>query len=331
MLGAVSGADGTDDPRPTAVLCLVHLVWGPLGPGRLGRFLDAYRRHDAGAPHRLLIVFNGFGVQDDLSPWRRLLTGVEHDVLRLSAPVLDLDAYRQAVERLPAQRYCFANSYSEPLVDGWLGKLDVALTGPGVGLAGATGSWASTRSLMAHVLRLPSAYRGVLPEPRVAIEQFMAVEADRMGAAPAVGRRGAGATIAARLVTVAQALADTVPYERFPAYHIRTNAFAIARATLAGLALPSVHDKRAAHLLENGRRSITRQVQRNGLRTVVVDRAGAVYDHEQWHESRTFWQGNQEGLLVTDNQTRRYADADGERRTLLSRFAWGRKADPTLP
>jgi hypothetical protein len=89
--------------------------------------------------------------------------------------------------------------------------------------------------------------------------------------------------------------------------------------------------KQDAYKLENGRRSITRQLQRKGLRTLVVDRHGAVYDHEQWHHSRTFWQGDQEGLLVADNQTRWYADADADRRRLLSGFAWGPEADPTLP
>ena len=128
-------------------MCLVHLVWAPLGPDALKRFLDVYRSHDAGASHRLLLLLNGFRAEDDLTPWRRLLAGLEHDELRLERPVLDLVAYQEATARAQADRYCFLNSYSEPLVDGWLGKLDAALAKPEVGMVGATGSWASTRSM----------------------------------------------------------------------------------------------------------------------------------------------------------------------------------------
>jgi len=306
----------------------VHLVWAPLGPEPLARFLSSYRHHDAGAPHRLLVVFNGFGTQDDLDPWRRLLAGVEHDELRLARPVLDLAAYREVAERVEAERYCFLNSYSEVLVDGWFAMLDAALKAPDVGLVGATGSWASTRSITIHFLRLPGPYRGVLPEPRVAMEGFMALEADISGRQPA---RSFPARMRARLAGLHQVPQQTLPFESFPAYHVRTNAFMIGRDKLAELRLRPVRTKRDAYLLENGRRSITRQLQRKGLRTVVVDREGASYDPDRWHQSRTFWQGDQEGLLVADNQTRCYADADAARRRLLSGFAWGPEAAPTLP
>jgi hypothetical protein len=324
----VPGADSTDDPGRGGAVCLVHLVWAPLGPERLARFLDACRRADPGAPHRLLVLLNGFPAGEDLSPWQRLLAGVEHDELRLERPVLDLAAYREAVERVRADRYCFVNSYSEPAVSGWLAKLDAALAQTGVGLAGATGSWASTRSLTAHVLRLPSAYRGVLPAPGLAVQRLMSIEADRTGSTPPPPHRDAFARTRARLRTLAEVPSRTLPYERFPAYHIRTNAFMIRHSTLAALRQRPVRGKHDAYLIENGRASITRQVQRKGLRTVVVDRDGRAYDHQQWHLSRTFWQGDQEGLLVSDNQTRYYDETDADRRSLLSAFAWGREADP---
>lgn len=309
-------------------LRLVHLVWAPLGPERLARFLECHTRRDPGTAHRLLIVLNGFRRDDDLGPWRRLLAHVEHDELRLPDPVLDLDAYREAVERVPAQRYCFVNSYSEPLADGWLAKLADALAQPGVGLVGATASWASTRSLMTHFLRLPSAYRGLLPEPGLAISQFMELEADRPGGAPIARHRSRRARTRARMLTLAAVPGRTVPYERFPAYHIRTNVCMIRGSTFTDLRLRPVRDKQNAYQLENGRQSITRQVQRKGLRTLVVDRNGAVFEPGEWPRSRTFWQGDQEGLLVSDNQTRYYDQADPARRRLLSSFAWGRAADP---
>ena len=86
-----------------------------------------------------------------------------------------------------------------------------------------------------------------------------------------------------------------------------------------------------AYRLENGRHNLTRQVQAMGLRTLVVARDGSRYDPEQWPLSRTLWQGDQEGLLVADNQTRSYAVGGLERRRLLSGFAWGPRADPSPP
>jgi hypothetical protein len=102
----------------------------------------------------------------------------------------------------------------------------------------------------------------------------------------------------------------------------------VSHATLRRLCLHEIRGKMDAYALESGRASITRQAQRLGLRTVVVDRAGAAYDPERWHHSRTLWQGDQEGLLVADNQTLAYARGDLQRRRLLSGFAWGSDADP---
>ncbi|HMD52412.1 MAG TPA: hypothetical protein VKG62_06825 [Solirubrobacteraceae bacterium] len=307
---------------------LVHLVWAPLGPQLLGRFVDAYRRNDPGVPHTLLILLNGFQADDDLGPWRRELAGVEHEELRLPDPVLDLEAYRDAALRVQAERYCFVNSYSEPLVGGWVAKLDGALSLPGVGLAGATGSWASTRSLKFHLLHLPSAYRGVLPEPRIAAEQFMALQSEVSGVQPPSSRL---ARLRSRIDTLYEIPERILPFDAFPAYHVRTNAFMITHETLFELSPRAVSDKQDAYKLENGRRSITRQLQRKARRTVVVDRDGVVYDHDRWHLSRTFWQSDQEGLLVADNQTSCYAEADATRRRLLSGFAWGPEADPHPP
>jgi hypothetical protein len=120
-------------------------------------------------------------------------------------------------------------------------------------------------------------------------------------------------------------------FESFPAHHVRTNAFMIERATLTALRIGRLNRKMDAYLLESGRRSLTRQVQRLGLRTLVVARDGAFYDHEDWPRSLTLWQGDQEGLMIADNQTRTYANGGIERRSLLSAFAWGGLADPSPP
>ena len=44
--------------------------------------------------------------------------------------------------------------------------------------------------------------------------------------------------------------------------------------------------------------------------------------------SNTFWQSNQENLLVADNQTETYRAADPAGRAELSHYAWGELARP---
>jgi len=63
---------------------------------------------------------------------------------------------------------------------------------------------------------------------------------------------------------------------------------------------------------------------------VVVDNEGIAYVPAEWPNSRTFWQSNQEKLLVADNQTERYAGASEEQRCALRTLAWG-DVDTRLP
>jgi hypothetical protein len=116
-------------------------------------------------------------------------------------------------------------------------------------------------------------------------------------------------------------------FEGFPAPHLRTNAFMARRTVLGSLRFEGVHSKMHAYRLESGRKGFTHQIEALGLRPLVVDRDGVVHEHRDWPRSRTFWQGEQEGLLVADNQTRIYANGDLDRRRLLSGLAWGLQAE----
>ncbi|HEV2998393.1 MAG TPA: hypothetical protein VGX16_04755 [Solirubrobacteraceae bacterium] len=297
----------------------------------LRKFLSSYREHPAGAEHELVVIFNG--VTAERRPALRAeLEGIEHRPLTLSEPVQDLAAYAQAAGRLEHDRVCFLNSHTVILAPDWLAKLNDALDQPRVGLAGASGSWASLRSWALHAMRLPSAYRGVLPDAPQARAQFGAIDLERGGAresppsSPTTPGRALGVR-SERLRTMFEQLSG---FEGFPAAHLRTNAFMVERVLFAGLRMGRIARKMDAYRLESGRESFTNQVHGLGLRTVVVAREGAVYDRRRWPLSATFWQGDQEDLLIADNQTRLYGDAGIDRRRLLSACAWGPQADPRL-
>jgi hypothetical protein len=129
----------TDQPPSLAV---VYLLWGPLGPEPVREFVASYTRHPAAIEHELVVLLNGVDPAQRatlLSPFE----GVKHSLLELDAPVQDLVAYGKAAERLEHELLCCMNTYSLVLVDAWLRILTEAALIPGVGLAGATGSWES--------------------------------------------------------------------------------------------------------------------------------------------------------------------------------------------
>jgi hypothetical protein len=275
------------------------------------------------------------------------LRDTPHRLIELERPVQDLPAYALAAQRLEHTRLCFLNSYSTILTAAWLAKLSEGLDRPQTGLVAASGSWASLCSWVKYTLFLPSPYRGLLPPKREAQAQFLAIGAERDGARahsdgahthndsehahndgepPSPPR---GPSPLDRLRGIFPAVPEQlIRFEDFPAPHLRTNAFMVDRALFTSLRMGRIARKMDAYSLESGRNNLTRQVQRRGLRALVVARDGRTYDQEQWPQSRTFWQGEQEGLLIADNQTRFYSNGSPERRRLLAAFAWGQQADP---
>jgi hypothetical protein len=314
------------ESSPDQPPCVVHLVREANGLDALRGFADALRTHPPGIPHELVLAMKGFSSPAQAARYLAVVEDLAPRALFFADRGFDLGVYFASAARLRRNRYCFVNSFARPLVDGWLAKLDAALARPGVGQVGATGVWASGHSWQLYSAGLPSAYRGVLPPPREARRLLREIGAEARGE-----RHAAADVLRARLTLLGRLPEILLCYEPFPARFLRTNAFMITHAALRELRLLVVRSKIDAYALEGSRAGITRQLQRRGLSSLVVDRAGAVYEPERWPYSRTLWQGDQEGLLVADNQTLPYATGDFTRRRLLARIAWGPCADPRPP
>jgi hypothetical protein len=118
-----------------------------------------------------------------------------------------------------------------------------------------------------------------------------------------------------------------LPYAPYPNPHIRTNAFMVGRDRFLALRVPSFGSKFGVYKFESGRSSLTHQIARQGLKTVVVDRKGNAYEPADWKASSTYWIEDQRNLLAADNRTRDYAEGTPSVRAHLEAYAW---EDPRL-
>lgn len=282
-----------------AAVGVVHLVRHANGLAALERFLASYRTQPAGAEHDLVLVLKGFpgGLSAE---YRLLLAGLSHRTLSLPDRGFDLEPYFRAAAELDYRWFCFLNSFSRPLVAGWLELLLRHAAAPGVGIVGATGSHQSVLS----------------DAPQVIAEARPGEPAWRRPVMNALRRVRYATSIRGRFLP-------------FPNPHIRTNAFAAAREVLLRVRCPRLYGKWAAYRFESGVDGVTRQITAAGLRALVVGADGNGYAPTEWSQARTFWIAGQENLLVSDNQTRAYAEGGPALRERLAYFAWRRYPDGT--
>jgi hypothetical protein len=307
----------------SAELAVLHLVRKANGQGPLIRFLDSYRTHPAGAEHELVLLLKGFDSDAERTSYMALAADLTDRSIVVQDTGFDIGSYLTAVRDLRCARYCLLNSFSRVLVTDWLARLDAALAAPGVGLAGASGSWGSIGSYARFMIGLGGPYARVFSDRRATNRALASLEAARDPLAPEHGRLR-------RYTTSARALVDqSHGFRSFPTPHVRTTGVIVGHDVLERLRIAAPERKVDAYRLESGAGSITAQVRALGLDAVVVGHPGRAYEDEEWPHSHTFWAGEQENLLIADKQTDTYERADSAVRAILSAFAWGQGAPPS--
>lgn len=266
-----------------------------MGLAPVARFLESYVAHDAGVSHRLLALRRGFRTAQTWAPYASEFDkrGVAYDVLDVRDTGFDLGAYRQAVESLPADAYCFLNTSSELLCDNWLAHLHRAAHTKAAGLVGATGSFESAYS------QVLSAY----------------IAARTSGNVLASVRNWIGAQRRRR------------DFDPFPNPHIRTNGFMLRRSLAVKLQWGPLRTRSDAIRCESARSGFSHQTEALGLRNLIVGRNGRFYEQDEWASSRTFRCGEQSNLLIADNRTREFGSGSSEDRVRLAQAAWGERLD----
>jgi hypothetical protein len=267
--------------------------------------MRSYREHPAGVAHELLLLCKGFAAAASPLPadYAALLADVPHRTLFVADEGFDIGPYFIAARELEYRRFCFFNSFSRLLDAGWLAKLAAAhAETEGVGVVSATGSYESHYTNLARELR-PALYL------RRAVYSVRHAERPESVRDYVAKRR--------------ELAAAREMFDPFPNQHVRTNAFLIAREVMLDLKVGAIRNKMDAAAFESGKAGLTRQLSARGLRALVVGRDGVAYAGDEWRESHTFRSGEQRNLLVADNRTRQYAEADPPTKKFLEEFAWG--------
>jgi len=117
----------------------------------------------------------------------------------------------------------------------------------------------------------------------------------------------------------------------FPNPHLRTNGFLIAKDVLRQIEFIPINTKDDARMMESGDQSITRQIMEMGKSPYVVDRDGVCWNIEEWPKSSTFRNGNQSGLIISDNRTRAFDSGDSWTQEYLYDLAWTGKPSNANP
>jgi hypothetical protein len=270
---------------------VIHLVWRGAGFESFRTFLASYAQYPAGEDHELVILFNGFRTEE-LELHRALLEKSKHRELITPRPMLDIAAYFWAAEQCTGRFVGFLNSYSTLLADNWLRRLVDQVRLPRVGAAGATGTWESVYTAYAKRIERLGGPRSPADWPRHLY----------------------------RLLRLRRYRAQFNP---MPNPHLRSNAFLIERERWLQLHRPPLVTKAQTLQFENGKQSMSGQLLSAGLQLYVVDRDGNAYAPEEWPRSQTYRRGKQEKLLVADNRTRQYEEADEIGKRYLEEISWG--------
>lgn len=277
-------------PTPSANLVVFYIAFRPYGLQVFADFVRSYREHGSGREHRLVLLCKGFSEASQLQEYEQLLDGIRYETLRVPNQGLDIAAYRHAAEEIGAEHYCFFNSRSVLKGDAWLEKLYSQAMGAGVGVASATGSWQSLYS------DFPVHHRAA--------------------------RQGFSLLRTALRSSFVNRARHKLYYPPFPNVHVRTNAFLISREVWRQIKPGRMRTRVDTSRFESGVASLTMQIQGLNLKPIVVGNDGRGYAPVDWPRSGTFWQSEQENLLVADNQTARYAQADAAERAFLNGIAW---------
>jgi len=279
-------------------LALIYLARGVGGGLKSAEiFFKNYQAYPPGCDHDFYVIAKGWDDEREINELRKLTAINKAKLIHLEDDGYDWGAYMRVTPCLESEWVCFLNTHSKPCAKGWLNQLmSVALTeGEEFGAAGATASWESLAKFTlppAQNKKYRSIFHGTI--------RF--------------------------LVNFPKFLLNIIHFPYFPNPHLRSNCFIVKRALFLEFTSEQTipRSKRDASILESGRQGFSRYLEKKGLKMLVVNSKGEIFNKWEWKTAGTFRVPHQTGLLVSDNQTEMYAKSSHFIRQILEISAWGR-------
>lgn len=268
----------------------------PFGIGFFKRFIASYKLNDAGRPHDLVFLFNGLNNISEIDPYVVYAKKMQlkFDVLVYEGTCQDISAYHWAAKKLDNKYLFILNSYSQILYSNWLSFCFKRFENTKIGLVGATASYQSYLSSVFN----NNNWNWEFNKP--VKENFIKYK-----------------------LLIKAATLWRLYFKPFPNPHIRTNAFMIDRQLFLSIKFPIIKKKLDAYRFESGRNSLTAQLIKKGYVLLLINKDGNAFEINEWPKTNLFWQGLQENLLISDNQTEMFAQSIKSKKRMLSFLAWG--------
>jgi hypothetical protein len=112
-------------------------------------------------------------------------------------------------------------------------------------------------------------------------------------------------------------------HPRFPNPHIRSNGFIVRRDLLLKLYPDLAPTKHAALAFESGSDSLSASISQMGHDLLLVNRNGDTFRPAEWPRSETYRLGQQENLLMSDNQSRAFDNLSRAEKLTHMLVTWG--------
>lgn len=337
----------TESFNSVPLVSVFYLARKAEGIEALRIFANSYRRHPAGAPHNLVVIYKGFTGQEDIEPAQEIFADILHTTLMLDDVAYDLGSYAMAAYQTTSPLVFCLNTFSEILSPNWLGKILPHIQKPDVGIVGASCSYESTSSSLT-LLNKALYFQHLCPDNNNhAVQKYLGF---LWNFSPGPTRwRNRVKDLLKKLKNVVlppKALTDPgkvnweewltswhqtdkgaldylLTFPCFPNPHVRSNGFMIRKERLLNWLNPLPVTKFDCAGLECGPDGLTRQLHRQGLNALAVGADGKAYAMEEWPTAGIFRSGEQHNNLVGDNRTREFLAMPPKEKILYQRMSWG--------
>lgn len=324
-------------PSQKPPVSVVYLARAAEGIEVIERFRQSFVDHPAGMEHDLVVCLKG----DDDAELRHVRNLLEPIATRFVAQKdigYDIHAYLQTARTVDTEWICCINTFSVINKPGWLEFLFKAACRPNAGLVGATASYESRRATLATwIWYMGNVIDGVPMRGRTHDQFTYLMDALENGyAVPRFGRIGRRLKLwglqeapfrRRHLMLRREDLINDPPFPGFPNPHVRSNGFMLRTAHLKRFESlgPTKVD---CYNFESGHEGLSASLAREGKDLLLVGDQGA-FPVDDWVRSNTFRSGEQEALLMLDNQTESYRAMSPATREIHRYFTWGDTAvDP---